>query len=182
MILTLGHSIRPQEETVALLRANGVELLADVRALPRSRRNPQYNSDAFAAALAEAGIAYRHVPQLGGMRKPQPGSVNEGLADGFRGFADYMQTPEFASAIDELLASSQHGRTTVMCAEAVPWRCHRSMVADALIVRGIEVEDIYYDAKGHSRREPHNLTSFARVKGKRLWYPPEDNLFADLET
>jgi hypothetical protein len=110
-------------------------------------------------------------------------SINTGWRNSsFRGYADYMQTPDFVTALNELLAGSPQEQTTVMCAEAVPWRCHRSLVGDALLVRDIAVEDIYYDAKGHSRREPHKLTSFARVKGKRLWYPPESDLFTDLDS
>ena len=182
-MFTIGHSTLPIETFLAILKDNGVQSLVDIRTIPKSRHNPQFAQENLERSLTESKINYRWLKSLGGLRHPQKDSINAGWRNtSFRGYADYMQTPEFASAIDELLASSQHGRTTVMCAEAVPWRCHRSMVADALIVRGIEVEDLYYDAKGHSRREPHKLTSFARVKGKRLWYPPEDDLFADLET
>src|SRR5579875_4139898 len=130
--------------------------------MPRSRYNPQFNREALAEALAASGIAYEHMPGLGGLRHPRKDSINTAWRnDSFRGYADYMQTEEFAHAIDELIARAARQKTAIMCAEAVPWRCHRSLVADALLVRGVEVEDIYYDAKGHSRREPHKLTSFA---------------------
>jgi uncharacterized protein (DUF488 family) len=182
-MFTIGHSTLPIETFLAILKDNGVQSLVDIRTIPKSRHNPQFAQENLEPSLAESKINYRWQKSLGGLRHALKDSINTGWRNpSFRGYADYIQTPEFTAAIDELLVSSQHERTTVMCAEAVPWRCHRSMVADALIVRGIEVEDIYYDAKGHSRQEPHKLTPFARVKGKRLWYPPEDDLFADLET
>jgi uncharacterized protein (DUF488 family) len=168
VILSLGHSVRPQEETLALLRENGVTLLADVRAYPRSRRNPQYNSDAFAQALAEAGIAYRHLPELGGMRKPKAASVNEGLKEeGFRGFADYMQTPEFAASLAGLVGLSRGQRLAIMCAEAKPLECHRSLISDALSARGVEVRHII----GPGKTEPHAYTRAAEVRGTRVTYP-----------
>lgn len=172
MILTLGHSVRPQEQTLALLEENGVTLLADVRAYPRSRRNPQYDSDAFARALAEAGIAYRHVPELGGMRKPRTDSVNAGLQEGFRGFADYMQTRSFDTALSELIALSEsgelaHGQLAMLCAEAKPSECHRSLISDALSARGIEVRHI----TGSGKTEQHAYTRCAEVRGTRVTYP-----------
>ena len=168
MLFTLGHSVRPQEATRALLEAQGIALLVDVRAFPRSRRNPQYNSAALAAALQAIGIAYRHMPELGGMRKPQPGSVNLGLREGgFRGFADYMQTPEFDAALAQLIGLSEEKRVAIMCAEAKPKDCHRSLISDALSARGVEVRHIM-DA-GHI--EPHALRPTAEVHAGRVSYP-----------
>jgi uncharacterized protein (DUF488 family) len=167
VILTLGHSVRPQEQTLALLQENHVALLVDVRAYPRSRRNPQYNSDAFASALQEIGIGYRHLPELGGMRKSQPDSVNEGLAEGFRGFADYMQTPEFGAALLGLIAMAERQPLAIMCAEAKPTECHRSLISDALSARGVEVRHII----GPGVTEPHAYTRSAVVRGMRVTYP-----------
>lgn len=178
-MMTIGHSTLPIETFLAVLRENGVRLLADIRTIPKSRHNPQFAQENLAPALAEQGIAYRWFQALGGLRHTRKDSINTGWRNAsFRGYADYMQTPEFALALDELLAAAPHAGTAIMCAEAVPWRCHRSLVADALTVRGVKAEDITYTAKGASRREPHRLTKFARVDGTRLWYPPEDDLFA----
>ena len=169
-LYTIGHSTRPADAFVALLRAHGIRHLVDVRTIPRSRHNPQYNSDALAATLAAAGIGYTHMKGLGGLRKPKPDSINAGWRnDSFRGYADYMQTPEFAAAIDDLLAIGAEQPTAIMCAEAVPWRCHRSLVADALFARGVEADEIVSE----TRATPHKLTSFARVDGTRVTYPPE---------
>jgi uncharacterized protein (DUF488 family) len=181
-VLTIGHSTLPIDTFLAILRENGVRTLADIRTVPKSRHNPQFAQENLARSLAGAGIEYRWHRALGGLRHPRKDSVNTGWRNtSFRGYADYMQTAEFAAAMDDLLHSAPpEDHTVVMCAEAVPWRCHRSLVADALTVRGIPVEHIYYDAKGHSRREPHNLTSFLRVQDHRLWYPAEDDLFASL--
>jgi uncharacterized protein (DUF488 family) len=132
--------------------------------------------------LAAVGIEYRWYRALGGLRHPRKDSINTGWRNtSFRGYADYMQTAEFAAAVDEL-ASAPHEHTALMCAEAVPWRCHRSLVADALAVRGIAVEDITYTAQGKSRRAPHKLTPFARVEAGQLWYPAEDDLFAEIHS
>lgn len=181
-IFTVGHSTLPIERFTALLDVYGIEQLADVRTVPRSRHNPQFNTDALAVSLATNHIAYVAMPTLGGLRHSRTVSPNGAWRNkSFRGYADYMQTSAFAAALDELLSASPQEQTAIMCAEAVPWRCHRSLVADALLVRNIPVEDIYYDAKGHSRRQPHKLISFARVKNGRLWYPAEDDLFAGLE-
>jgi uncharacterized protein (DUF488 family) len=167
VVLTLGHSVRPQEDTIALLRENGVASLADVRALPRSRRNPQYNSEALARALQEVGIGYRHLPALGGMRKPKADSVNQGLVDGFRGFADYMQTPEFEAALSELAGLAKSQQLAIMCAEAKPAECHRSLISDALSARGLEVRHII----GPGLVEPHTYTRSAEIHGMRVTYP-----------
>ena len=153
--------------------------LCDIRTIPKSRHNPQFAQENLAPALADAGIEYRWQKSLGGLRHARKDSVNTGWRNtSFRGYADYMQTPEFAAAVNELLVSAPHEHMTLMCAEAVPWRCHRSLVADDLTVRGIPVEHIYYDAHGKSRSEPHKLTPFLRVQDQRLWYPAADDLFA----
>ena len=138
--------------------------------MPRSRANPQFNKDALPGSLREAGIGYLHMPGLGGLRRATPDSVNAGWRNAsFRGYADYMQTPEFAQNLERLIATAQGERLALMCAEALPWRCHRSLIADALLVRDIPVEDIMTAA----RRQAHRLTPFARVSGTRVTYPAE---------
>ncbi len=169
-ILTIGHSTRPIDEFIALLQQNGVERLVDIRTIPRSRHNPQFNSEALANSLHREGIEYAHLKELGGLRHPRPDSINMGWRNAsFRGYADYMQTPEFEEALQGLLRQCEQKRCAVMCAEAVPWRCHRSLVADALLARGIAVEHIM----SGSRREAHGLTPFARVEKQRVLYPKE---------
>jgi uncharacterized protein (DUF488 family) len=180
-MFTIGHSTLPIDTFLHILKENGVQELVDIRTIPKSRHNPQFTQENLEKSLEEAQISYRWQKSLGGLRHALKDSINTGWRNSsFRGYADYMQTPDFAVAMDELLTGHQ-AHTTVMCAEAVPWRCHRSLVADALLVRGVEVEDIYYDAKGRSRREPHVLTSFAKAKGDRLWYPAEGELFAGVD-
>ena len=172
-IYTIGHSTRPAAELVGLLRGHGVRTLVDVRAIPRSRHNPQFNTDALAATLAAAGIEYVHMPSLGGLRHPKPDSINLGWRNvSFRGYADYMQTPAFAAAIDELIAIARSQPTAIMCAEAVPWRCHRSLIADALLARGVPTAEIV----GATRATPHALTPFTRVAGGAVTYPAEGTL------
>lgn len=172
-IYTIGHSTRPAVELVALLDGHGVRKLLDVRTIPRSRHNPQFNADALAATLAAAGIGYVHMPSLGGLRRPKPDSVNAGWRNvSFRGYADYMQTPAFAAAIDELIAIGRAQPAALMCAEAVPWRCHRSLIADALLVRGVPALEIV----SATRATPHALTPFARVAGTAITYPAEGAL------
>jgi uncharacterized protein (DUF488 family) len=169
VVWTIGHSTRSGDEFVALLKAHGIATVADVRSIPRSRRHPQFNSETLAAALERDGIAYVHLPALGGLRRPRPDSPNAGWRnEGFRGYADHMQTPEFAAALTALERLAAASRVTVMCAEAVPWRCHRSLLADALVARGVEVRHI----TGTSAPSPHVLTPFARVEGGRVAYPP----------
>jgi uncharacterized protein (DUF488 family) len=178
-MFTIGHSTLPIDTFLAILRENGVRSLVDIRTIPKSRHNPQFAQENLARSLTEASIDYRWQKSLGGLRHPRKDSINTGWRNtSFRGYADYMQTPEFASAINGLLDTASHAHIVIMCAEAVPWRCHRSLVADDLTVRGIPVEHIYYDAKGKSRREPHHLTSFLRTEKQKLWYPAEDDLFA----
>jgi DNA-3-methyladenine glycosylase II len=175
-IFTIGHSTRPIEEFLGLLRAAHVDALADVRTIPRSRRHPQFNSDALADALAAAGIRYRHVAKLGGLRHARPDSANTGWRNAsFRGYADYMQTDAFEAGLDELRDLAASGTTAIMCAEAVPWRCHRSLVADVLIARGAAVLDIV----GAGRPATHRMTPFARVDGARVTYPGEPGAAAE---
>ena len=168
-VFTVGHSTLPIDDFVALLRAYGIETIADIRTVPRSRRNPQFNADALPEALTRHGVEYVGLPGLGGLRKTSKDSPNKGWRnDSFRGYADYMQTPAFTEALDELIGLSRHRRVAIMCAEAVPWRCHRSLVADALEVRGIPAVEIL--SKTSHRR--HQLTPFAQVHGTNLTYPP----------
>jgi uncharacterized protein (DUF488 family) len=170
LVLTIGHSTRPLEDFIALLTAHAVTQLVDVRTVPRSRHNPQFNRETLPAALEAHGIGYVHVAGLGGFRRTHPGSLNTGWRNlSFRGYADYMQTPEFAEQLARLLALAHRERIVLMCAEAVPWRCHRSLIADALVVRGLAVEEI----QGATRVQAHVLTPFARVSGIALTYPPE---------
>jgi uncharacterized protein (DUF488 family) len=167
-VYTIGHSTRSFEEFLRLLQANGIELLADIRTIPRSARYPQFNRTELEAALAAAGLQYRHFKDLGGLRKPRPDSLNTAWRNpGFRGYADYMQTAQFAVAVDQLVSAARAQRTAVMCAEAVPWRCHRSLLADALLVRDVAVLDIM----GPSAPKPRSLTPFAHVDGRLVDYP-----------
>ncbi|HXA05234.1 MAG TPA: DUF488 domain-containing protein [Bryobacteraceae bacterium] len=167
-IFTIGHSTHPIEEFVRLLQAHSVEQLIDIRTVPRSRTNPQFNRDTLPNSLKAAGIGYLHMPALGGLRHPRVDSPNTAWRNAsFRGYADYMQTAEFAAAIDRLVELGSQTQVAIMCAEAVPWRCHRSLVADALFARGIPVEDIM----SAGRRQPHKLTPFAKVEQTRVWYP-----------
>ena len=169
-MLTIGHSTRAIEEFIRLLQAHQVTCLADVRTIPRSRHNPQFSKDALAASLGETGIRYVHLPALGGLRHASKTSPNTGWRNtSFRGFADYMQTPEFAAGLDELLQLAGREQVVLMCAEAVPWRCHRSLIADALLARGIQAEHIM----SQTTRQPHKLTPFAKVQGPRVTYPGE---------
>jgi len=168
LVLSVGHSTRPLADFLNLLQAHAATLIADVRTVPRSRHNPQFNQDTLAAAARHAGIQYVHFPGLGGLRHAQRDSVNTGWQNAsFRGFADYMQTPPFAQSLDALIKLTQRERVVLMCAEAVPWRCHRSLIADALLVRGIRTEDIM----SPTRRAVHRLTSFAQVRGTTITYP-----------
>lgn len=170
-IFTVGHSTRSLEEFIDLLRAQGVTLLVDVRTVPLSRHNPQFNQETLPQSLAAAGILYRHMAGLGGLRHTRADSPNRGWRNAsFRGFADYMQSDEFAGNIEILLEMAGHERIAVMCAEAVPWRCHRSLIADALLVRGACVAHIM----GKDALKIHELTPFARIAGTSLLYPALD--------
>ncbi len=166
--MTIGHSNRPVAELIELLKANGVELLADVRTVPRSRHNPQFNQETLPETLAQAEIDYVHLPELGGLRRPRPDSTNTGWKNAsFRGYADYMQTAEFEAGLEKLVGLDGERRVAIMCAEAVPWRCHRSLISDALTVRGVGV--VHIMSLGTNRA--HQLTSFARVEDGRVFYP-----------
>jgi uncharacterized protein (DUF488 family) len=167
-LFTLGHSTRPIDAFLALLAEHRIARLVDVRTVPRSRHNPQFNIDLLPPALERAGIAYTHMAPLGGLRHTRKDSPNTAWKNAsFRGYADYMLTPEFDRAIDDLIALADRERVAIMCAEAVPWRCHRSLVADALTARGIPVTHIL----SAGRTQPHKMTSFAQVEGTRVTYP-----------
>jgi len=154
-----------------MLQAYGVKRVVDVRTIPRSRHNPQFNRDALPETLLRAGIGYTHMEELGGLRHARSDSLNMGWHNtSFRGFADYIQTPEFQAGIKTLIQAAKRERVAIMCAEAVPWRCHRSLIGDALEVRGIAVEDIMSE----NRIQAHELTSFARVRGSHVTYPAPD--------
>ena len=169
-VFTVGHSTRPFAEFLSLLGAYSITRVVDIRTVPRSRHNPQYDGETLAAALSAAGVGYTRLGALGGFRRTSVASPNGGWRNAsFRGFADYMQTAEFAEAIVGLIAMASKERLALMCAEAVPWRCHRSLVGDALLVRGVLVEEIIDET--HCR--VHELTSFAKVVGTSITYPPE---------
>jgi uncharacterized protein (DUF488 family) len=169
VIWTIGHSTRPIENFLALLQGHGIRHLVDVRTIPRSRHNPQFNTEALRQSLKEAGLAYNHARELGGLRKPVKDSLNLGWKNvSFRGYADYMQTPAFWSALKDLMVTGEHTPTAVMCAEAVPWRCHRSLIADALLTQGWAVRHIMTQ----DRADQHHLTPFAKIDETRLLYPP----------
>jgi len=169
-VLTIGHSTRTIEEFLAILQAHGVQLLVDVRSIPKSRRVPQFNSDALAASLREKGIEYVHLPTLGGLRHAKKDSINTGWRNAsFRGYADYMASEEFLEGLDRLLQLAKTKRTATMCAEAVPWRCHRSLIGDALLARGVRVEDIMSATSARA----HEMTAFAKVEGLNIVYPEE---------
>ncbi len=172
-VYTIGHSTRAAAEFVALLRAYGIRRVVDVRTIPGSRRNPQFNRETLSRLLRSRRINYRHMKALGGLRHTRRDSVNTGWRNAsFRGFADYMQTPEFAGAVECLMRMAVLKPTVIMCAEAGPWRCHRSLIADALTVRGVDVRHIL----SATSARPHELTAFARVKGTTITYPGEDGL------
>jgi hypothetical protein len=169
-VLTIGHSTRTFEEFLSMLQAHGVEQLVDIRSIPKSRRVPQFNSDALASSLHGQGIKYVHLKSLGGRRHAKKDSLNLGWRNAsFRGYADYMATQEFHQGLSRLLGLAQTKRTAIMCAEAVPWRCHRSLVGDALLVRGVRVQDIL----SATSQRPHQLTPFAKVTGFNIVYPEE---------
>jgi uncharacterized protein (DUF488 family) len=169
-VFTIGHSTRPLEEFAAMLRANAVDLLVDVRTVPKSRHNPQFAGSELAVSLPALGIEYRHEAALGGLRKPSADSPNGAWRNAsFRGYADYMQTDAFAAALEDVMALGRERRLALMCAEGNPFRCHRTLLADALFARGVESCEI--TASG--RPKPHRLTPFARVDGATLTYPAE---------
>lgn len=168
-MLALGHSTRPIEELLRLVLAAGVATVADVRTIPRSRANPQYEGPALARALSGAGVGYVHLPQLGGLRRAGRDSPNGAWRNAsFRGYADHMATPEFEDGLRRLRELARAGPVALLCAEAVPWRCHRSLIADALLARGVTVQHV----TGPGKARPHRLTPFARIEGRRVSYPP----------
>lgn len=167
-IFTIGHSNRTWTDFLKLLRAHRIQRVIDVRSIPRSRHNPQFARDTLPKKLRAARIAYVHLRQLGGRRRATADSPNAGWRNAsFRGYADYMQTAEFRAGLDRAIELAKRKRTVLMCAEAVPWRCHRSLIADALLVRKIKVADIIV---GKTARK-HSLTKFAKVHGQRITYP-----------
>ena len=169
-IYTIGHSTRSIEEFIALLDKYEVSYLADVRTLAGSNHNPQFNAEDLSVSLKEAGIGYSHISKLGGLRKTNKESKNTGWRNAsFRGYADYMATKEFAEGLEELIDIASKKTTAIMCAEAVPWRCHRSMIGDALVKKKWLVNDIMSLKKA----PPHRLTSFLKVKKGIIVYPPE---------
>jgi uncharacterized protein (DUF488 family) len=167
-IFTIGHSTRSIDDFIRLLKAHEIGCVVDVRTIPRSRHNPQFNAESLPAPLEQAGIRYVHMKGLGGLRHTSKDSPNTAWRNAsFRGYADYMQTPEFASSLTELIAMAKEQRVALMCAEAVPWRCHRSLIADALTIRKFPVLHIM----SLTRADPHKLTPFAHVAGKTITYP-----------
>ena len=168
LVCTIGHSNRSIGTFVDLLRANEIVRVLDVRTVPRSRHNPQFNRETLAESLGALAIGYAHLPGLGGLRHARADSCNTGWNNlSFRGYADYMQSPEFAENVERVAQLATGERCALMCAEAVPSRCHRSLIGDALLVRGVGVEDII----GAGKRKPHTLTAFAQVDGLQITYP-----------
>ena len=171
-VFTIGHSTRPIDEFIHLLKSHDVARIIDVRTVPRSRFNPQFDVAQLPASLRNAGIEYTHLPGLGGLRKPRRDSANGGWRNAsFRGYADHMQSAVFKESLEQCLALAKTERVALMCAEAVPWRCHRSLIADALVARGVDALEIVSDA----RVRPHVLTPFAHVDGIDVTYPAAPN-------
>ena len=169
-VFTLGHSTLPIERFMGVLQIYGIEQLVDIRTIPRSRHNPQFNNSTLAESLSTQHLEYAHIQALGGLRRARKDSPNTGWRNAsFRGYADYMQTEEFQDALEGLIHLSRRKRVAIMCAEAVPWRCHRSLVADALSVRGVPVVEILSE----SSYRMHTLTPFAKVEGVRITYPSD---------
>lgn len=167
-VFTIGHSTREIEEFIELLKLHKITQLVDIRTIPKSRHNPQYNQDELAKSLKQKGIDYVYMKSLGGLRPAVKDSVNGAWRNkSFRNYADYMQSDEFKQGLDDLMKLSRRNTTAIMCAEAVPWRCHRSLVADALLVHDIPVDEII--SSGNTR--PHKLTEFAVVEGRKITYP-----------
>lgn len=170
LVMTIGHSTRTLAEFIRLLQAHGVSRVVDVRTMPRSWHNPQFNKDSLPGELQKIGLEYTHLPGLGGLRHTKTGSLNVGWRNScFRSYADYMQTPAFERSLDELVLLAKKERVALMCAKAVPWRCHRPLIADALLVRGIRTEDIM----SPTHCSVHKLTLFAKIKGQTITYPAE---------
>lgn len=169
-VYTIGHSTRPLETFISLLHAHGVNRIVDIRKIPRSRHNPQFNQDTLPVGLAAAGLGYTHMVGLGGLRHARPDSVNTAWLNlSFRGFADYMESSEFLKSLDQLIDLAQCETIAVMCAEAVPWRCHRSLIADALLAREI----LTFDIMNAGVCRLHALTPWASIRGTKATYSPE---------
>jgi uncharacterized protein (DUF488 family) len=167
-IFTIGHSTRTAAQFLELLNAHGVDRLADVRTIPKSRRQPHFARDALSARLADSGIQYSHFPGLGGLRKPRRDSTNAAWREaGFRGYADHMATPAFQESLEALIGYAESHCVAIMCAEAKWWQCHRQLIADALVARGLSVAHIMSSTEA----SPHELTPFARVRDKKVQYP-----------
>ena len=168
VVFTIGHSTRTLEEFVELLKTYRVNLIVDVRTVPRSRHNPQFNKETLPKTLKPGGIKYIHMPEIGGLRRPKHDSINLAWKNmGFRGYADYMQTKEFTDNLLKIIALARENRLALMCAEALPWRCHRSLISDALVVRHVKVEHII-SATGCLN---HQLNEMAQVEGTKITYP-----------
>ena len=169
-MFTIGHSTHPIDAFVEILQAHGVRQLVDIRTIPKSRHNPQFNQETLSASLRKQKIAYVHMKDLGGLRRPRPDSPNAGWKNSsFRGYADYMQTEPFKEALEKLITLSKKIPTAIMCAEALPWKCHRSLVSDSLATKGTQVEHLLSPKK----RQLHTLTSFAKVQNGELLYPKD---------
>lgn len=175
IIFTLGHSTRTTAQFIELLKLNKITTLVDVRTIPKSRHNPQFNQDELQQTLENEDIKYFHLKELGGLRHSKKDSINTAWKNlSFRGFADYMQTPEFEDGIGQLIDLAANNQTAIMCAEAVPWRCHRSLIGDALTIRGVDVIDIFSEKSN----KPHEMTPWAKVNGKTITYPlDEEKIF-----
>ncbi len=172
IIFTIGHSTHPTEEFVDILKAHGIQFVIDVRTIPKSRYNPQYNSETLALALHRNAIGYEHMPGLGGLRHTKKDSINTAWENAsFRGFADYMQTEDFERSLNTLIERAGKQPTVIMCAEAVPWRCHRSLIADALLVREVTVLDIMNKMPAKA----HTMTPWAHVRGTTITYPKSES-------
>jgi uncharacterized protein (DUF488 family) len=173
IVYTIGHSTRTFEQFLGILRGFGIETIVDIRTIPRSRHNPQFNGDVLKVALEANDLVYVHLKGLGGLRHPTGDKTNAGWRNAsFRGFADYIQTAEFGEALKELIEIARKRSTVIMCAEAVPWRCHRSLIGDALLVSGLEVVDIL-DA---DKSKVHRMTPWAKVVEGRITYPAAESL------
>lgn len=169
-IFTIGHSTHPIEEFIGILNAFNIEKIIDVRTIPKSRHNPQFGDEALAKSLKEQNIGYQRIERLGGLRKTSKDSINTAWNNAsFRGYADYMQTAEFTEGLTELTDQARTQTIAIMCAEAVPWRCHRSLIGDALLIRNVEVLDIM----SKTSAKPHKLTGWAKVDGLTITYPGE---------
>jgi uncharacterized protein (DUF488 family) len=168
VIRTIGHSTRSEEEFLSIVEAFSIQLIVDIRTVPRSRKNPQYGQEQLMQWLPRNGVGYLLLSELGGLRHPRKDSVNTGWRNAsFRGYADYMQTTPFQTALEQLIALGSDRSVAIMCAEAVPWRCHRSLVSDALVIRNIDVQHVM----NSNAAKPHVLTAWARVEGLSITYP-----------